>query len=287
MHRYARNRYTFLFATKAVLKEIMTDQQFISTLLRDSGSRVREYYSNRGAVAVSSKGEVNNLLTEADLAAQRLIVAAIREAYPDDTIVAEEEGMNVVPPQPAGRVWFVDPIDGTQNFVRGMFPHFGVSIAVADSDGLLSGGVYFPIPDDLFLATRGEGAMRNGKPVRCGSNDDLNTARIDIDFSTQNHRQETIDTFSGIIVDGGQIRSHCAAVVPLCSIACDEADIYLHVALNPWDFAAGALLITEGGGRVTRLEGSPLSPFDGGRGVAATNGAIHERLIEALQVRAS
>lgn len=243
---------------------------------------MKGYYANRDTLDVSSKGEVNNLLTEADVAAQRQIIAGVQAEFPDDTIVGEEEGFNVIPEAANGRCWFIDPIDGTQNFVRGLFPMFGVSIGLADDEGFLCGGVCYPGTGDLFMAERGKGATRNGKSISVAPTPAMNTARIDIDLGVQEDRRETLERFERIFIEGGQVRSHCAAVVPLCSIACGEADVYLHVGLNPWDYAAGVLLITEAGGRVTRLDGSPLSPFDGGRGVVATNGHVHDELLAIL-----
>jgi len=261
----------------------MADIDFIRDRLQEAASLVATRYAERDQVHVTSKTEANDLLTEVDLAVQKLLVDRIRQSYPNDVIVGEEDGYNQFPEDPSVRAWVLDPIDGTQNFVRGLFPTFGVSVALAEGGLPIAGGVALPLVQQVYLAQRGAGAYRNGARVHVSDLDSLGLARIEIDFATQPDREETLERFARIIVEGGQVRCHCAAVVPLVSIAAGEMDVYLHVSLNPWDYAAGQLLVEEAGGRTSRLDGRPLRLFEKARGVLATNGRVHDAVLQTLR----
>jgi len=260
----------------------MTERQFIEELLVDAASTVWVRYEERHTLDVQSKKHANDLLTETDLAVQRFIVGRIREAYPDDFIVAEEEGQHIFPDDPNRRTWLIDPIDGTQNFVRGLFPEFGVSVALAEDNRPVVGGVAMPGIETTFMAEQGNGAYRNGAKMDVAGTDSLELSRVEIDFSNPPDRQATLDQASRVFVECGQVRCVCAAVVPLCSVAAGEMDGYIHVSLNPWDFAAGYILIEEAGGRVSRPDGSALNLFDSTAGIVATNGGIHDGLLGLL-----
>lgn len=260
----------------------MREAAFLEETLEKAAHLVREKYAVRDALRVTSKAEANDLLTEADLATQHLLVDAIRKAFPGDWIVGEEDGFTAFPNDPNARAWVLDPIDGTQNFVRGLFPHFGVSAAFVEGGQAQAGGVILPVTRDLFLAQRGAGARRNGKPIAVSSVGSLGLARVEIDFSTQPDRADTLRRFGRLFVEGGQVRCHCAAVVPLLSVACGEMDVYVHIKLNPWDFAAAQLIVEEAGGVTSRLDGDPASVFDGRYGFAASNGKVHAELLETI-----
>ncbi|MEK7795142.1 MAG: inositol monophosphatase family protein, partial [Candidatus Hydrogenedentota bacterium] len=248
-----------------------SEAAFIESILREVSPYVRERYAERRSIAVSSKTGPNDLLTEVDSEVQRRIVSAITRAYPGDCIVAEEDGMNHAPGDLNARCWIIDPIDGTQNFVRGLFPMFGVSIAFAEKRLVRAGGVMMPVVDDLFLAEHGAGARRNGAALWASKRTDLATARVEIDFGNPTIRRDSLDRFSGFIEHAGEVRTVCAAVVGLCSVAAGEADGYVNVGLSEWDYAAAALIVEEAGGAVSRLDGSPVVLFDGRRGMLATN----------------
>lgn len=256
---------------------------FIESVLREVSPYVRDRYAQRRHVAVSSKTGPNDLLTEVDSEVQRRIVYAIASAYPDDCVVAEEDGLNRAPNDLNARCWIIDPIDGTQNFVRGLFPMFGVSVAFAESRQVRAGGVMMPIVDDLFLAEHSAGATRNGAAVRVSERAVLATARIDVDFGHPSGRADTLDRFRGLIEHAGEVRTVCAAVVGLCSIAAGEADGYVNVGLSEWDYAAAALIVEEAGGAISRLDGPPVVLFDGRRGMLATNSLLHAPCLQTIR----
>ena len=260
----------------------MSEAAFIEHVLSRVATFVRDRYLDRSSLRVTTKTEANDLLTEVDLATQERVVEQIRSRFPGDIVVAEEADLGVAPTDAQGRTWFLDPIDGTQNFVRGVFPMFGVSLAFAEHGVVQAGGVILPMTGDLFLGERGAGAYRSGERIQVADVNQVEVSRADIDFSIPSHRDETLKRASRLIVASGQIRCHCSAVVAMCSIACGEADTFFNVGLSPWDFAASQVILEEAGGRTSRLDGAPLSAFDGRKGVLATNGFIHAQALTLL-----
>ncbi|NUM52944.1 MAG: inositol monophosphatase [Candidatus Hydrogenedentes bacterium] len=256
----------------------MREREFIQSTLDDMAIFVRSKYAMRDGMRISTKREANDLLTEVDLAVQEEIVGRIQEEFPHDAIYGEEAGMNEVPADPDGRTWLIDPIDGTQNFVRGLFPAFGISLGFAEQGRPVVGGVAVPGRGELYLAEKGGGAFRNGERIVVSDVGGLASARAEVDFSGPWDREEILHRFSRLMVEIGQVRCHCAAVIGLCSIATADMDAYVHVALNPFDYAAAMIIVEEAGGRVTRLNGGPIHLFDGGRGVLASNGLLHDSL---------
>jgi myo-inositol-1(or 4)-monophosphatase len=257
----------------------MTEIELIAQILEVLGPYVRERRADRENLTISSKSHANDLLTEVDIETQRRIVARIGEAFPGDLIVGEEEGYARYPGEPGGRTWIIDPIDGTQNFVRSLLPEFGISIAFARGNELLAGGVAFPGTGDVFLAERGSGAEQNGRPIRVSEVNHLSLARVELDFDGPSKRQATLDRARSILLNAGQVRCHCAAVLGLCSIASGDADAYVHVSLRPWDYAASLLLAEEAGGASSSLSGDPLQLFGENDGILVSTGRIHAELL--------
>ncbi|HOT49411.1 MAG TPA: inositol monophosphatase [Candidatus Hydrogenedentes bacterium] len=260
----------------------MTEIDLIQSLLKEASVYVREQYARRDRVGVQSKGNPNDLLTEADLGVQDLIVEGIRNCFPGDAIAAEERDFAHAPADRDARCWVIDPIDGTQNFVRGFFPMFGISIAFVRGGMAVAAGVALPISGGCFLAERGAGSFRDECRLRVSDVASASVARVEVDFSGPPERAETLRRASRIICGAGQIRCACATVVSLCQIAAGEMDGFVHVALHPWDYAAAQLIVEEAGGRATRLDGRPLGVFDGGKGALLSNGHIHPELLSLV-----
>lgn len=261
----------------------MNEIEFIADVVRDAGAVAAGIYRDRSFLHVEQKAHANDLVTEADLAAQHCVVERIRKSYPGDAVYAEEEGYNRPPDSRDGRCWILDPIDGTQNFVRGLFPAWGVSLGLVQGGEVIAGGVYFPITDDLFLAEKGGGTMRNGFPVNGSQVATVELCRIDLDVSSTGHRVSTLEKAPELYRQAGQLRIHGSAVAALCSVASGDLDAYLHLALNPWDYAAGLVIVEEAGGRVTRCDGAALTFFEGRRSVLATNGHLHDALLKLVE----
>ncbi|MCL4218575.1 MAG: inositol monophosphatase [Candidatus Hydrogenedentes bacterium] len=256
--------------------------RFLNEVFDYTGPMLREKYAQRKQLIIETKRDENDLMTEADVAVQEWVIKQIQRVFPTDFIVAEEHGMAVFPEDPNRRAWVLDPIDGTQNFIRGLYPAFGVSLALAIDGRPVVGGVLLPETDDRFLAVHGEGATRNGARLTVSTIDKAAYARVEIDFSWPGDRERTIKAATPLLRAIGQIRCHCAAVIGLCSVATGDMDGFFHVALNPWDYAAAQLIAEEAGGRSSRLDGSPLHLFDGSDGVLITNGLLHDELLAVL-----
>lgn len=256
----------------------MSEIEFIRATLDELAVFVRQKYAMRESLSMTAKGEPNDLVTEVDLAVQEEIQRRIEQAFPRDAIVGEEHGMTGFPEGKDTRAWVIDPIDGTQNFVRGLFPAYGISLAFAIGGLPVAGGVAVPGNGQLFHAEKGNGAFRNGERIRVSGVDQISHVRAEVDFAGMVDRVATLRAFGPLIEEVGQVRCHCAAVIGLCSIATGDMDAYVHVTLNPWDYAAGMIVVQEAGGMVTRLDGAVINLFDGGQGVLGSNGKIHNEL---------
>jgi myo-inositol-1(or 4)-monophosphatase len=256
----------------------MTEIEFIKGILPGLAGFVRERYTAPDALEVAEKGDPNDLLTEVDLAVQRQTAGFIAETFPGDLFVSEEEGLDRTPKDPNCRCWVMDPIDGTQNFVRGMFPAFGISLAFAKGGEVVAGGVSVPMLDALFLAEKGEGAYCNGAELAVSDMEPLDCARLEVDFGRLDGRNQVVDAALTMMRSAGQIRCHCAAVIGLCSIATGDIDAYVHAGLKPWDFAASQLILEEAGGTITDFDCNRLPLFGPLNGVLASNGLLHDEL---------
>lgn len=261
----------------------MCEIAYIESFLKEVQPYVREKYADRAQVAVSSKDDVTDLLTEVDLSIQKRFVEQAADRFPGDLIIGEEGEYARYPENPEARAWLIDPIDGTYNFVRGLFPVFGVSIAFATGNTAVAGGVLLPITGDLFLAEQGGGAYRNARRIQVSMTRRLEGACLDVDFSGPQERMDLFRRAEGLFGKAGQLRCRGAAVVSLCSVATGDTEAYLHAGLTPWDFAAGEIIVKEAGGVSSRLDGSPLRLFDPCGGILMSNGALHQDILDSLQ----
>lgn len=260
----------------------MTEIELIAEALEELSDYVRVRYADRVNIAVSAKGNPNDVLTEVDVAVQERFAARLRETFPDDLLVGEEGELARIPDAPDARCWIIDPIDGTQNFVRSLYPAFGISVAFARGGRVVAGGVALPVTHDLFLAERGVGATRNGRPLAVSQVATLANARVEVDFGTPGAREEVVRYAAGVIEHAGQLRCHCAAVIGLCSIATGDMDAYVHARLHPWDFAAALLIAEEAGARSSRFDGAPLALFEDNLGILVTNGRFHDEMLAVI-----
>lgn len=260
----------------------MNERQFIGGLLTETSAFVRDARRGRTPGSAESKSHPADLLTETDLATQRRIVDALGATYPDDAVMAEEGDAAARPADREGRCWVCDPIDGTHNFVRSLFGTYAISLALVEAGEPVEAGVALPELDTILLATRGEGAERDGSPMRVSTIDSLDTAKIEIDYQRPPLRDRIMGSAQSVFNDAGQLRSHGSAVVGLCSVATGDAEAYIHTHLRPWDCAAAALLVTEAGGRATRLDGTPLDLFAETCDILASNGVLHATLLDRV-----
>jgi len=231
----------------------MTDfERFAIDLAREAGHQLAERFRRSDALRVTAKG-VHDFVTEADHASEALIVGRIRERFPDHAILAEEGSGHATE---HGHRWIVDPLDATTNFIHGV-PHFAVSIALEDPDGLLAAAIYEPLRDEMFHAGRGDGARLNGRPIRCSRPESRATALLATGFPFRELERlgPYLESFSAFIRTAAGIRRAGSAVLDLAWTACGRYDGFWEVGLSPWDVAAGALLVQEAGGVVTDVAG--------------------------------
>ncbi len=217
-----------------------------------------------------------DLVTDADLASEALIVAALRQHFPDHAIVAEESGGTA-----AGWTWLVDPLDGTTNYSHG-YPVFAVTMALLDDGQPALGVVYDPLRDETFTALRGQGAWLNGERLQVASTARLDQALLSTGFpyTRWTNPRNNVAEFSRMIMRcQGTIRSGSAAL-DLAYAAAGRTDGHWELGLQPWDSAAGALLVAEAGGVVTTWDGASYSPWDGF--VIAANPALHPQIMAVL-----
>lgn len=225
-----------------------------------------------GADEVREKGRAD-LVTAVDEAAERRIAETIRARHPGDWIVGEELSSEAVH---AGRRWYVDPVDGTTNFVHG-HPFVCTSIAFADGGGLAAAVVHAPLLDDVFHAVRGGGAFRGGRPMRATDTADPARALLATGFPFKDGKGD-LDAYLLLVADAVRatrdVRRAGSAALDLAYVAAGVVDGFFEIGLAPWDVAAGALLVREAGGRVTGWPGDTADPLESGR-VLASNGPLH------------
>ena len=226
---------------------------------------------------VKHKGEIN-LVTEMDIKSEEFIKETIFCAYPDHQILAEESD---IPRKEAAFRWIIDPLDGTMNYAHG-YPIFCVSVGLEIEGVVEVGVVYDPMRDELFTSRRGGGALMNGKPIAVSETGELNDSLLATGFSYDIRTSEAnnIDNWNAMIVRAQALRRAGSAALDLCYTAMGRFDGFWELKLNPWDVAAGALIVREAGGTVTRLGGEPFNIYS--KETLASNGKIHTQMIEIL-----
>jgi myo-inositol-1(or 4)-monophosphatase len=250
---------------------------FAVSTAREAGEVLRRHY---GAVRdVQFKSSAVDPVTEADKASEALIAARLRSAFPDDRLLAEE-GSGAEANTAAERVWIVDPLDGTANFMHG-YPVFCVSIALHLGGQTVVGVVYDPLRDELFTAVRGQGAHLNGAPMSVSPTGELIRAMLCTGFAYDlDWRAENLPYWERFIALSQGVRRDGSAALDVAYVAAGRLDGYWERGIAPWDIAAGVLLVSEAGGAVTDYHGRPAGAFT--REIVASNGALHPRMLDVI-----
>lgn len=215
--------------------------------------------AGRPSLSADTKSTATDLVTVYDHAAESLVVEGIRSARPHDAIIGEEgtdhDGTS-------GVSWYIDPIDGTTNFVYDL-PLWSTSVAAADADGVVAGAVYVPALGELFTATRRGGAALNGAPLRCTDRDDLGLALVATGFAYDaGRRRRQAEVVARLIGTVRDIRRLGSAAIDLCFVAAGRYDAFFETGLNAWDVAAGELIAREAGCRTGDHRGGPAVPAE-------------------------
>ena len=246
-------------------------------LAREAGAIQMKWFRALEPEDVKLKSR-RNPVTEADVAAERAIVAGLAKRFPDHRVLAEEEGGRAGGGT-AEWTWYVDPLDGTVNFAHGL-PVFAVSIAVARGDELIAGVVHAPALGETYEAARGGGARRNGVALHVSRTAELAESLLATGFAYKRNdvADNNVKQFADLVLKCRDVRRLGSAALDLSFVAAGHYDAYWEPHLNPWDLAAGILLVRESGGRATDLTG-------GGRMLArgeilASNGTpLHEAVL--------
>jgi myo-inositol-1(or 4)-monophosphatase len=249
--------------------------QFTLDTARRAGEILRQGF---GQVSeINLKGSVD-LVTEYDLASERLIREAVESTYPNDAILAEEEGAL----GDGEYRWLIDPLDGTTNFAHSM-PIFSVSMAYARGDQAILGVVYDPMRDELFHAIKGEGAFVNDQPLGVSQTEQLINSLVVTGFPYDKHTNpdNNLDHFAAVMMQTRGIRRLGSAALDLCYLAAGRVDAYWELRLWPWDWASGILIAREAGGTVTNIQGGQAI-FEERASLLATNGRLHKAMLKLL-----
>jgi myo-inositol-1(or 4)-monophosphatase len=226
---------------------------------------------------IDFKGEIN-LVTEADRRSEEIITSRLKHLFPDHNIMAEE-GTNIT--MGSEYRWIIDPLDGTTNYAHG-FPVFCVSIALQSMSQVILGVIYNPMLDELFAAGRGEGAFLQGGKIHVSHTKHLAEGFVATGFpyDVRENCRDALAYFNEMIPKAQAIRRQGSAALDLAYLAAGRFDGFWELRLNPWDTAAGWILVEEAGGVVTDLSGKPY--FLDSPSIVASNGAMHKELMEVL-----
>ena len=242
----------------------------------EAGRIIKDLYGN--IHNISKKGEID-LVTEADLASEKAVIDSINRVFPNDMILAEESG---VQGEKSDRLWIIDPLDGTTNFAHS-FPFFAVSIGFQAGNEVVAGVVYNPVMDEFFEAEKGKGAFLNKTHIKVSDKAALKDSLIGTGFPyhTYNNPDAVLDYFKRMIIRVQGIRRPGAASIDLCYVAAGRLDGFWEQDLNPWDTAAGSIIVREAGGVLSDYAGNPYNPFL--KTILASTPGIHSKMLDVLK----
>jgi myo-inositol-1(or 4)-monophosphatase len=257
----------------------------MSAIAREAGALLLDYFHQH--LKIEYKGDAD-LVTAADRAAEVLIRDRIRQWWPAHDVLGEEQGLS---DQSSDYRWYVDPLDGTTNFAHG-YPVFCVSIALEhrapehqgpeQKGNRIAAVIYDPTRDELFSAEPGRGARLNGEPIHVSKTAALKECLLGTGFpSHKRHKNPNIYFYHQITLHTHGVRRAGSAALDLCNVACGRFDGFWEFNLNPWDTAAGVLVVEEAGGKVTRFDGSPFELNS--RETLASNGLLHGALLREFE----
>ncbi len=220
-----------------------------------------------------------NMVTEIDRTAEKIIVETLLQNFPEHQVLSEEGSGQ------AGNSefkWIIDPLDGTTNFVHG-FPFYAVSIGLEFQGAIILGIVNIPTHNELFYARKGQGAYLNHCPIKVSSVPRLSDSLLATGFPYELSAKFNLnfDLFKMLYQKTQGIRRPGAAAIDLCYVACGRFDGFWEFELNPWDVAAGALIVQEAGGKLINIDGTPFSIYD--RQILATNGIIESEMLDFIK----
>lgn len=247
------------------------------TAARKAGNIISRSVDRIDTLTITSKAQ-NDFVTEVDQKAEMTIIEIISRAYPNHSFLGEESGHS----GESDYLWIIDPLDGTTNFLHG-FPQFAVSIALQYKDEITQAVVYDPMSQELFTASKGEGAQLNNRRLRVTPRKGLQGALLGtgFPFKQQQHLDVYLETFKALFPDTAGIRRPGSAALDLAYLAAGRLDGFWEIGLNPWDIAAGVLLVKEAGGMIGDFSGGDEYLKTGN--VVAGNLKVYEDILKRIQ----
>jgi myo-inositol-1(or 4)-monophosphatase len=252
-------------------------KEYALDLAKRAGSILLEGFKSSKPIADRSV-DLRKLVTKYDLESEKIIIGGIKRKYPRHNILSEEAGlMN----RGSGYTWIIDPLDGTGNFTR-KNPFFSISIALSYQNEIVLGIVYAPHLDEMYTAERGNGAFLNGSPISVSKAGNLNESSIVSCEGSDRSVLRSARLYHGIRPLVMDMRKLGSAAIESAWVACGRAEAYVATKINPWDVAAGIILVEEAGGKVTDFKGRrwDLKKSD----LVLSNGLIHERLLGKINM---
>src|SRR5690554_2632703 len=252
---------------------------YLRTAIRAAREAAAIQLAERGSdLGVGTKSSDIDIVTRVDTLCEERIRRVIAEEHPDHVVIGEELGHEAT-----GRMrWIVDPLDGTVNYAHG-FPFYCVSIALEADGEMLVGVVYDPERDELFTATKGGGAWLNGRPIAVTTTAEARQALLATGFAYVEDRMAlNVEVFARTLPKVRSVRRPGAAALDICYVAGGRLDGFWELGLNPWDVAAGILILSEAGGTVTGYDGGPYRLGD--PVLVASNGHLHAKLVDLLDL---
>jgi len=241
-------------------------------IAREAGALLSKYFERR--VTFELKGE-HDLVTEADRASEQLVIERLSSHFPSHSIVAEEGGGHTGSSE---YCWYVDPLDGTTNFAHG-FPMYNITMALEQSGELIAGVIFDPEHNEMFTAERGSGAYLNNRRIRVSKVNRLENTLVATGFpSRKRHENVNIHFYYQLAMLTHGVRRAGSAALDLAYVASGRLDGFWEFGLNPWDMAAGILLITEAGGKCSDMKGGPVTLR--GPHLVADNGLVHQQILD-------
>jgi len=247
----------------------MTDRhlEHIQKFAREGGALALDHFRRLDELEVSEKSR-NDMVSNADRGVEMLLRDAIARQFPDDGILGEEYGLQ---PGPSGITWVIDPIDGTANFVRGR-PHWCVSIACVMADRIITGCIFDPVHDELYLAGYDTPSTRNGTPIHVTNVGDIDLATVGIGLKPAKGESTGLAMITPMTEAGARLYRNSSGALSLAYVADGRLDAYVEEHMHPWDFMAGALLVRQAGGAVRDFD--PAAALTDGAPVIASNGRL-------------
>jgi len=244
---------------------------------RQAGALLKDNWQK--AKTIEIKTDIVDLVTNVDKASDTLITGILRSHFPDHQIIAEESSVSG---QPSPYRWYIDPIDGTTNFAHS-FPHFAVSIGLQHQGQMIVGVVYDPIKEELFSATRRNGATLNDRPIHVSPTPTLDQSMVLTGFPYDRRKRSEyyLRFYQAFMVRTQGVRRVGSASLDLCYVACGRADAFWEWRLHPWDTAAGSLIVEEAGGKMSDFTGQTFDIH--GEQTLASNGLLHQETLAVLQ----